>query len=71
MKRLIVATAVLASLSACMSWHPSNDGPPRSDASQPGYATPPPPAYTAPAPAYTAPPPAYSAPQPSYLAPVR
>jgi hypothetical protein len=71
MKRLILATALLASLAACMSSHPSNDGPPRSDASQPAYASPPPPAYTAPAPVYTAPPPAYRSPPPSYMAPVR
>jgi|SoiMetStandDraft_2_1073263.scaffolds.fasta_scaffold2458636_1 hypothetical protein len=42
MKRLIVAMASLASLSACMSWHPSNDGPARDTAGPPtsGYVAP-------------------------------
>ena len=43
MKRLILATALLASLGACMSWHPSNNGPARNtDADDPprGYIVP-------------------------------
>jgi len=44
MKRLVLATALLASLGACMSWHPSNDGPPRNTAAD----NPPPPAYVVP-----------------------
>jgi hypothetical protein len=42
MKQLLLATAMLASLAACMSWHPSNNGPPRDTAGPPtsGYVAP-------------------------------
>jgi hypothetical protein len=42
MRQLIVAAALLASLAACMSWHPSNNGPPRDTAGPPtsGYVAP-------------------------------
>jgi uncharacterized lipoprotein len=41
MKRLFLATALLAALAAC-SWHPSNNGPARNtdDSPQGGYAYP-------------------------------
>jgi hypothetical protein len=80
MKRLILATALLASLGACMSWHPSNNGAPRDTAGPPtsgyvapnGYVAPPPTSgyaqpntYVGPAPA-----PAYVAP-PGYIPPPR
>jgi len=41
MKRLFLATALLAALGACMSSHPSNNGPARNTDSQQGsYANP-------------------------------
>src|ERR1700731_885064 len=75
MKRLILATALLASLGACMSWHPSNDGPARDTAGPPTSGSVAPNGYVAPNP-YVAPngyvaPYGYAAPPPAYMAPVR
>jgi hypothetical protein len=40
MKRLMVAMALLASLGACMSWHPSNNGPARNTDDSRSYVAP-------------------------------
>ena len=67
MKRLILAMTLPAALAGCWSWHPSNDGPPRT---QEGRSAPaPPPSYAAPPPTYSAPAPAYGNPPPAYVAP--